>query len=186
MNLVKKICTTLKLSLATIRTEEDLRVNRVKIRDLAQGVLAVDRKYGRGADLRFARDSHILVPFQLELKSELHQLMGRSSRTGARNFGTFIYQDEQLSADTVIEMLTVNDNTVLNENARVINIMRGRRFLNVKDDSELLKLFKLGWNFDHNRIVKIVGKNNAFTFEGCGSEQKIIGELAGIKKRDHI
>ena len=78
---VKKLCDELKLPCEFIKTDEDLRRVSVHMMDWERGVVVVRREYGRGADLRFSKESHVIVPMQLVSLTELHQLVGRNYRT---------------------------------------------------------------------------------------------------------
>lgn len=62
-------------------TEAKLLQARSYLKEEEKGLIVMDRKYGRGADVRFKVDSYVLVTFAPKNEIELSQYAGRSSRT---------------------------------------------------------------------------------------------------------
>ena len=53
-------------------TEAKLLQARSYLREEERGLIVMDRKYGRGADVRFKVDSYVLVIFQPDNEVELN------------------------------------------------------------------------------------------------------------------
>ena len=172
---VKKFCHDFKIQRVVVRSDEDLQSARALMSQMTAGVLIVSSDYGRGADLRFACDSHVIVPYQLATMSELHQLTGRSSRTGGQAYGTLIYQTRQLDAEAIERCLSANDAANIDPTARNVKVMRGRRLLACADDNNIKHLFEKGCAFAHENLVQILGQAEATTFENSGKKGGNIG-----------
>ena len=67
-------------------TEAKLLQARSFLKEEESGLIVMDRKHGRGADVRFKKDSYVLVTFQPENEVELNQYAGRSSRTMKQHY----------------------------------------------------------------------------------------------------
>ena len=57
------ICKDLHVSMDSVKTDEELASKSLLMRSHRFGVIAAKLAYGRGADLRFAVDSHVVIPF---------------------------------------------------------------------------------------------------------------------------
>ena len=81
----------------------------VLIRERKGGVLAVDRSLGRGTDLKFSIDSHVIVTFEPENMSELLQLVGRSSRTHKQHQGSVVIKSDIHDVSSLRKYLEVKN-----------------------------------------------------------------------------
>ena len=68
---------------------------------MSTGIIVALDKYGRGTDLRFLKDSHVIVGYLPNNLNEANQLAGRSSRTMKNHNADIIFHEAHLDADTV-------------------------------------------------------------------------------------
>lgn len=52
-----------------------------QIRNLSNGILLITKEESRGVDIRFSKDSRVLIISSVDTYSEYQQMLGRSSRT---------------------------------------------------------------------------------------------------------
>ena len=83
---LKAIAARQRLTFYDAMTEAKLLQARSYLRQEERGLIVMDRKYGRGADVRFKVDSYVLVIFQPDNEVELNQYAGRSSRTMKQHY----------------------------------------------------------------------------------------------------
>lgn len=80
-NRLKKFCSAKSLQFDAITEDLALEPTMSVIRNNNTGVVAALGVYGRGADIRFRVDSHVIVAFIPHRLDILTQMVGRSSRT---------------------------------------------------------------------------------------------------------
>ena len=68
---LKKIAEKYRLTCYDALTEAKLLQARSYLREESTGLIVIDRKSGRGSDIRFKVDSYVLVAFQPSNKQEL-------------------------------------------------------------------------------------------------------------------
>lgn len=86
--------------------------------------------------------------------SELLQLVGRSSRTAKKHYGSLICKSDCLTKESLINLLNLNNTKALGNSTRTVNVLRGRRLSSIQDDSIIIPLFKNGWIFDFNKLER--------------------------------
>ena len=88
-----------------MQKDDEIDVKSILIRERKGGVLAVNKAFGRGTDLKFSIDSHVVVCFEPENMSELLQLVGRSSRTHKQHHGSVVIKSDQHDTNQIGEYL---------------------------------------------------------------------------------
>ena len=78
---LKKIAERNRLAFYDATTDAKLLQARSYLKEEDNGLVVIDRKFGRGSDIRFKVDSYVIVTFVPDNELELMQLAGRSSRT---------------------------------------------------------------------------------------------------------
>ena len=84
---------------------EDKQLNALiaMIRNMDRGIIVAMDKYGRGTDLRFVTDSHVIINFKPKTLDRVYQMAGRSSRKMKIHMATLICEDPILTDDTIEE-----------------------------------------------------------------------------------
>ena len=72
------------------------------------GVLCMVKKYARGTDLRFLKDSFIIVAYMPRDSTEAKQICGRSSRTMATHHCAFVIYHPTLNLSALKSILDNN------------------------------------------------------------------------------
>ena len=85
---------------------------------------------------------------------EANQMAGRSSRSMKSHNAHVICQDFFATSETIREKLIVDGIHKLKDGIDVAELMRGRRRLNINDDSRIEKQIKDGWKTKMQPIIK--------------------------------
>ena len=78
---IKLLCQIKSIAFYQIREDHQVKSIRACIRHLSKGVFVALEKYGRGTDLRFDRNSYVVIAFSPDRMDHVQQMIGRSSRT---------------------------------------------------------------------------------------------------------
>ena len=98
---LKEIAQSNRMRYYEATTDTKLIHFRKYLKEESEGIIVLDRKYGRGSDIRFKVDSYVLVTFIPNDSLELTQLSGRSSRTMKQHCCAVVTQHETMDADNI-------------------------------------------------------------------------------------
>ena len=116
------------------------------IRHLDRGIVIAGRDFGRGSDIRFSVDSHVIVSFTPISTEELNQLSGRSSRTMKTHHCDVIIHDTRVYTESFKDWLEARSYHKLSDGLKILNVLRGMRMeKDYTDDQRVLSLFRKGW-----------------------------------------
>ena len=137
---LKEIAQSNRMQFYEATTDNKLIHFRNYLKEENEGLIVLDRKYGRGSDIRFKVDSFVLVTFIPNDTLELTQLAGRSSRTMKQHSCAVVTQHNIMNADNIRHKVEAGNRNVLKEKngIEVVKIMIGRRFAGVSSDRELV------------------------------------------------
>ena len=105
---VVKICKTLKITCDLVTTDEEFEKVLSLIRKRTSGVVAAIGKYGRGADIRFATDSYVVIGYLPTNMDQVRQFTGRSSRTMQVHNSLVVCIDKEATPRCIKERLDNN------------------------------------------------------------------------------
>lgn len=88
-----KFCKANKLLAFSATDDMQLSQMMGAIRHQEKGVVATLKAYGRGADIRFEKDSFVVIGFTPKRMDEVKQMTGRSSRTMKTHMSKVIVVD---------------------------------------------------------------------------------------------
>ena len=127
------------------------------IRGRDKGVVGALEVYGRGADIRFKKDSFVIIGFLPVTKDKMRQMVGRSSRTFGNHKSKLIAVHKTLTSGEVDRHLDSTNNISMFDGLDIAKVMRGRRRSQTPNDASILNIFKKGWLFKLNKISKVLG-----------------------------
>ena len=126
-------------------TEPKLLQARSYLKEESKGILAIDRKFGRGSDVRFKVDSYVLVTFQPDDEQEMHQLAGRSSRTMKRHQCLVLVESPDKDSAQIKNTIRTGKESKEKDGIEIAKIMIGRSLSDAGSDRDLGSLFKKTW-----------------------------------------
>jgi len=156
------------------------------IRHNTSGVVITLAQYGRGADIRFKKDSFVIIgyiPVRLDIVS---QMIGRSSRTMKIHQGKLIGVDKHLTAVSLVDKLKASNGYQMRDGIRVAKILIGQYLAGNEDDSKLAKALKNEWRVDIKRLSSVLSRDATVELERIGSRVKdfpmIDDDITNLKK----
>ena len=96
------------------------------IRRMTTGDVATLPPYGRGVDIRFKTDSVVVIGFLPSRMEQVRQMAGRISRSLGRHRFLIVYEQPQLTPDTLENRLSGLDFFSVKSGIWVTKVMRGR------------------------------------------------------------
>ena len=78
---LKEVASACEIPFYPVTTDVEMSNTLAIVRDKEDGIFATLARYGRGVDVRFKKDSVVIVGYLPERMETLRQMAGRSSRT---------------------------------------------------------------------------------------------------------